>query len=93
MDSAYSNLSQGEPIGMITRSDIDSINDSDAPTIRNINIEPLSSGYMVRVGCQTVAIETTDKLVEALTRYLNDPQGVEKAWYARPTRNKLENLF
>mgnify|MGYP005608220895 CR=1 FL=1 len=93
MDSEYSKSSQGESIGPITDGDFNSIVDSNSPTIRNINIEPLSSGYMVRVGCQTVAIETTDKLVEVLTRYLNDPQGVERAWYARPTRNKLENLF
>jgi hypothetical protein len=50
------------------------------PLIRQINIEPLNYGFMVRIGCQTFAIETPDKLIEKLTGYLKDPNTVEKKW-------------
>lgn len=47
---------------------------------RQINIEPLNYGFIVRVGCQTFAIETPDKLIEKLTGYLKDPSTVERKW-------------
>lgn len=88
MDSVYSG---GESIGQ-TGPIMGGLMDSSDNSLKNINIEPLSSGYMVRVGCQTVAIETTEKLIEVLTKYLNDPKTVEKAWYSKATRNRLENI-
>ncbi len=44
---------------------------------RQITIEPLNRGYMVRVGCQTVAVESKDRLIDLLTRYLRNPQEIE----------------
>lgn len=41
----------------------------------SITIEPQSVGYLVRVGCQTFAIESKERLIEKLTAYLIDPQG------------------
>lgn len=60
--------------------------------IRNVSIEPLNSGYLVRVGCQTAAVETTEKLVEVLGKYFNNPSQVEKEWFSKPNRNRLENI-
>ena len=60
--------------------------------IRGVSINPLSSGYMVKVGCQSVAVETTDKLLDMLGKYLNDPQGFEKKWFSKDVRNRLENI-
>ena len=51
------------------------------PKIKQIQIEQLDLGYIVRVGCQSFAIETSDKLVSALGEYLKDPSGVEKQWF------------
>jgi hypothetical protein len=48
--------------------------------IRGINIEPLNYGFIVRVGCQSFAIETPDKLIEKLTGYLKDPKKTETKW-------------
>ncbi len=57
--------------------------------LREINIKPLSSGFLVNVGCQSVAVETVETLVSNLTAYLNNPMGFEKAWYSKKTQNKL----
>jgi len=52
------------------------------PTIREINIQQLSHGYIIRVGCQTFAIETSEKLIQKLTAYINCPDKVEQDWKA-----------
>jgi len=44
----------------------------------NINIESLDYGFIVRVGCQTIAIETKKKLIDKLTAYIKDPVGFQK---------------
>jgi hypothetical protein len=56
---------------------------------REVNIKPLSSGYLVNVGCQTVAVETTETLLKRLGEYLNNPTQFEKEWKKNPNRNKL----
>jgi hypothetical protein len=48
--------------------------------IHKIKIEPLKSGYVVSVGCATMAIESTDKLRELFNAYLDDPDKFEKEW-------------
>ena len=48
--------------------------------IRSINVEAADYGYIVRVGCQTVAVEDTKTLTNALTAYLADPRQFEKDW-------------
>lgn len=61
--------------------------------IRGISINPLSSGYMVKVGCQSVAVESTETLVKMLDKYLNDPADFERKWYSKNVRNRLENIL
>lgn len=48
-------------------------------SLREINIRPLNHGFIVTVGCQTLAIETAETLVEKLTAYLKDPYATEIA--------------
>lgn len=40
---------------------------------REVKIVPLDKGYLVTVGCQTIAIADTITLIEKLNRYLQDP--------------------
>ena len=49
--------------------------------IRKIGIRQLEYGYVVEVGCHWFAIETVDKLLQALTDYVNNPKSIEKAWF------------
>ena len=51
------------------------------PKIRTINIDQLDLGYVVRVGCQSFAIETSEKLVSAMVEYLNHPNETEIKWF------------
>ena len=48
---------------------------------KEINIQPLNFGYIIRVGCQSFAIESADKLISSLNEYLKDPQKIEKSWF------------
>jgi hypothetical protein len=47
---------------------------------RSITIEQMDFGYIVRVGCQTFAIESASKVVTNLIEYLQDPGKVEMEW-------------
>lgn len=50
--------------------------------IRQINIEEVNRGYIVRVGCHTFAISTKAELITKLTEYINEPAKTEKKWYS-----------
>lgn len=63
--------------------------DAPTPSNREIKIVPLDSGYLVHVGCQRAAVETTEKLLKALGEYLKDPVAYEKSWNQNKNRNKL----
>lgn len=60
--------------------------------VRPINVEKLSSGFIVRVGCQTVAVETTKKLTTMIGKYYENPYEFEKQWYSKDVVNRLENI-
>jgi len=45
---------------------------------RNINIEVVSNGFIGTVGCQRVIAESTDKVLELLKKYFDDPDQMEK---------------
>lgn len=49
-------------------------------TIREIGIRQLSHGYMVQVGCQTLAIETPSGLIAKLSEYILNPAATERKW-------------
>ena len=64
------------------------VNEVAAPTlqgenkIRQINIEEVNRGFIVRVGCHTFAISTKAELTTKLGEYINEPAKTEKKWYA-----------
>lgn len=39
----------------------------------DLNIEHMNRGYVVRIGCQRIAVEKKETLIEYLTKYINDP--------------------
>lgn len=53
----------------------------------------LSSGFLVKVGCQSVAVETPEKLLAALAKYYENPSEFERKWYEKPVINRLENIL
>jgi 3-hydroxy-3-methylglutaryl CoA synthase len=83
----------GSPDEMVDESvDREGYIDNTAKSLRSIEIDPLSSGFLVRVGCQSIAIETPDKLIYTLTKYLTDPTKFESEWYSKDVINKLDNI-
>jgi len=58
------------------------INNSGKPSIRNIGIQQLNYGYIVNIGCHSFAFETSEKLIQKLTAYINCPDKVEQDWKA-----------
>jgi len=49
-------------------------------TIRPITIEQLNHGYVVKVGCQTFAIESATHLISKLEAYITNPAKTEQKW-------------
>lgn len=45
-----------------------------------VTISKAMNGYIAEVGCQTLVFETEGKLINELTRYMNNPDGVEKEY-------------
>lgn len=50
--------------------------------MKEINIKEVDSGFIVRVGCQTMAIESAENLVKRLSEYILDPSKVEDEYYS-----------
>jgi hypothetical protein len=63
--------------------------DSSLGTIRDIKIQQLNSGYLITVGCQTIAIETASKLSSALNSYIMSPVNLSENGFQL---KKLTNL-
>ncbi len=49
--------------------------------IRQINIEEVNRGYIVRVGCHTFAISTKEEMIGKLVEYINEPSKTEEKWF------------
>jgi len=45
-----------------------------------ITITPLNYGYIVTIGCQKFAVESSSKLIKELDKYLTNPNEVSKNW-------------
>jgi hypothetical protein len=48
--------------------------------IRTISIRQLNHGYVVEVGCQTLAIESSSKLIALFAEYVANPQATEQKY-------------
>ena len=46
--------------------------------MKDIIIKEMDYGYLVKIGCQTLCIESDKKLLKALKKYMKDPEGVEE---------------
>lgn len=50
------------------------------PLMRPIEINSLNRGFVVRVGCQSFAIESKETLIQKLIEYINDPEKTEQKY-------------
>lgn len=80
IESAYRGEVVPSPMPMDAGTVTGSIQNPVPQTIRDINIHPLSHGYVVSVGCQSFAIENAFALVAKLTEYIHNPAGTEQKW-------------
>ena len=48
--------------------------------IRSISIRQLNHGYVVEVGCQTLAIESSSKLITLFAEYVANPIATEQKY-------------
>lgn len=55
----------------------------EALTYHTINIEFLSIGCIIRVGCKTIPFATVKQGMTALNEYVNDPILLTKLWNER----------
>lgn len=46
----------------------------------NINIEPLTSGYILRVGCQSIAVESGTDVTKLIGLYLSEDKTIGDKW-------------
>jgi hypothetical protein len=60
----------------------ESTNQTCQTEMRSINIQPLNRGYVVNVGCQSVAVSSKRELKRLLNDYIDDPYQVEQDYYA-----------
>lgn len=49
-------------------------------TTRTVTIHKLLAGWVVQVGCQTIAFETIEKMLKEIGSYLKNPAKVEEAY-------------
>jgi hypothetical protein len=61
----------------------------DPDKIRGITIKQLDLGYVVKVGCKSFAIETKEKLLDALEAYLTKPDEIENLY----NKGKILNVI
>lgn len=47
------------------------------PKIKEITITQLDYGYVLKVGCKSIALDTPEKIIFALKQYLKSPKKVE----------------
>lgn len=51
-----------------------------ANQIRPINITQVNHGYIVVIGCQTIVVETKERLIEKLAEYITNPSEAEQKY-------------
>lgn len=50
---------------------------------RPITINPVLNGFVVTVGCQTVVIDSIDRLSNEINRYYKNPEATEKDYQSK----------
>ena len=49
--------------------------------INDLVIKQMDLGYLVKVGCQTLCLETKERLIQLFTAYVNDPKKTIDKYY------------
>lgn len=52
--------------------------DEDKKRYREFTVTPGMNGFKVKIGCSELYFSTAQELANAITAYLNDPQGTEQ---------------
>lgn len=50
-------------------------------SIKETRIRQLNHGYVIDVGCHSFAIESAQKAIELLGKYIINPSATEKEWF------------
>ncbi len=50
--------------------------------MREVRIEPVLNGWIVRVGCASVVAMSKEAMLSEIGRYIDDPEAVEKEYAA-----------
>ena len=58
-----------------------------------ITIEKQNYGFIVKIGCQTFAIEKPETIGTMITTFLSNSSEAEKAWYNTSGNNRLEETL
>lgn len=53
----------------------------DTGKIRDVKINQVNYGYIVKIGCHPFVFETAERLIEKLGVYLKEPNKTERNWY------------
>lgn len=53
----------------------------DGNRIHDLVIKQMDLGYLVKVGCQTLCLETKERLIDLFTAYLNNPELTMEKYY------------
>lgn len=80
LEKASQSLSSDRPEPMLSELRNVAVEMPFDPQPREINIQPLNYGYVVRVGCQTLGIESKDTLIKNLVAYLENPGEYESKY-------------
>lgn len=49
----------------------------------NVQVETLERGYVLSVGCKRFAIESTEVLINMLTKYFTNPGEIQKQFHEK----------
>lgn len=53
----------------------------DSERIREISIRELNRGFIVKVGCHSFALSTSDELIRLISDYIKSPSETEHKWF------------
>lgn len=54
---------------------------TDKQIYQEISISPLDKGFVLRIGCQSLAVTNPNALLKMLEIYLKDPNGAKDNYY------------
>lgn len=58
--------------------------------MRDVKIKKVLNGFRVKIGCQEVVFTKKEKLLNELSRYIDNPDGVAKQYLERYKRDSVD---